>query len=229
MTDQTTKEMLHERTISEDVRDFGDLLGEIIQEHASTQEFETVEEMRKTSILYRDGEIDSREPLYDTLDSIDERTKNSLARAFTTYFELTNIAEERERVRNLRTGSQEGTLEDSLEAAAAELSDADTETIERILEDVLIQPTFTAHPTEARRKTIKAKLRSIAEELQTLDEHRLTDKETKQIKRDIRAEVLGLWQTPQVRQRRPEVEDEARNVQWYLTKPTFDLVHEVYD
>ena len=229
MTDQTTKEMLHERTISEDVRDFGDLLGEIIREHASTQEFEKVEEMRKTSILYREGEIDSREPLYDTLDTIDERTKNSLARAFTTYFELTNIAEERERVRNLRTGSQDGTLEDSLEAAAAELSDADTETIERILEDVLIQPTFTAHPTEARRKTIKAKLRSIAEELQTLDEYRLTDKETKQIKRDIRAEVLGLWQTPQVRQRRPEVEDEARNVQWYLTNTLFDIVPEVYD
>jgi len=92
MTDQTTKEMLHERTISEDVRDFGNLLGEIIQEHASEQEFETVEEMRKTSILYREGEIDSRDPLYETLDTIDQRTKNSLARAFTTYFELTNIA-----------------------------------------------------------------------------------------------------------------------------------------
>ena len=229
MSDQSTKEMLHERTISEDVRDFGDLLGEIIQEHASEQEFETVEEMRKTSILYRDGELDSREPLYGTLDEIDQRTKNSLARAFTTYFELTNIAEERERVRVLRSGSHDGTLDDGLEDAAAELSDADTETIERILEDVLIQPTFTAHPTEARRKTIKAKLRSIANDLQTLDEHRLTNKETKQIKRDIEAEVLGLWQTPQVRQRRPEVEDEARNVQWYLTNTLFDIVPEVYD
>ncbi|MEF8937974.1 phosphoenolpyruvate carboxylase [Halovenus amylolytica] len=229
MTDQTTKEMLHERTISQDVRDFGNLLGEIIQEHASTKEFETVEEMRKTSILYREGEIDSRDPLYDQLDTIDEETKNSLARAFTTYFELTNIAEERERVRNLRCGSQDGTLDDGLEAAAAELSDSDPETVERILEDVLIQPTFTAHPTEARRKTIKAKLRSIAEELQRLDEYRLTDKEKQQVKRDIEAEVLGLWQTPQVRQRRPEVEDEARNVQWYLTNTLFDIVPEVYD
>jgi len=229
MSDQSTKELLHERTIGEDVREFGALLGDIIREHASEEEFETVESMRKTSIFYRAGEIDSRDPLYEKLESLDETTKNSLARAFGTYFELTNIAEERERVRALRASSQDGTLDDSLEAAAEELSEADQERIEQILDDVLIQPTFTAHPTEARRKTVKAKLRSIANELQKLDEHRLTDKEKAQIKRDIEAEVLGFWQTPQVRERRPEVEDEARNVQWYLTNTLFDIVPEVYD
>ncbi len=229
MSDQTTKELLHERTIGEDVRDFGSLLGDIIREHASEEEFETVESMRKTSIFYRAGEIDSRDPLYEKLDALDEEAKNSLARAFGTYFELTNIAEERERVRVLRASSQDGTLDDSLEAAAEALSETDQERVEQVLEDVLIQPTFTAHPTEARRKTIKAKLREIANELQQLDEHRLTDKEKAQVKRDIEAQVLGLWQTPQVRDRRPEVEDEARNVQWYLTNTLFDIVPEVYD
>ena len=229
MTDQSTKERLHERTIGQDVREFGSLLGDIIREHASESEFRTVEGMRTTSIDYREGTIDSREPLYETLATLDTDEKNSVGRAFTTYFELTNIAEERERVRELRASSQDGTLADGLEAAAADLADMDRETAEAILEDVLIQPTFTAHPTEARRKTIKAKLRAIANELQTLDEQRLTDKETHQIERDIEAEVLGLWQTPQVRKRRPEPEDEARKVQWYLVNTLFDIVPEVYD
>ena len=229
MTDQTTKEQLHERTLGRDVREFGSLLGEIIRDHASVREFDTVESVRKTSLFYRAGEIDSREPLFETVSDLDARGKNSLARAFTTYFELTNLAEERERVRVLRAESQDGTLGDSLETAAEQLQELPPKTAEQVLADVLIQPTFTAHPTEARRKTIKAKLRTIANELETLDERRLTDKERTQVNRDIEADVLGLWQTPQVRTRPPEPEDEARNVQWYLTNTLFDVVPEVYD
>ncbi len=226
---EQTKARLHERTLSQDIREFGAILGDIIREHASETEFETVEGMRTTAIDYRRGEIASREPLYEMLETLGTDEMNSLARAFATYFELTNIAEERERVRELRTGSQEGNLADSLEEAATELATTETETATRILDDVLIQPTFTAHPTEARRKTIKAKLRSIATELQALDERRLTEKETQHRVRDIEAEILGLWQTPQVRSRPPEPEDEARNVQWYLVNTLFDIVPEVYD
>jgi len=98
-----------------------------------------------------------------------------------------------------------------------------------VFEDVLIEPTFTAHPTEARRKTVKAKLRTIATRLETLDERLLTEKEATQVWRDVDAEVTSLWQTPQVRNRQPEPEDEARNVQWYLENTLFDVVGEVYD
>ncbi|MXR50321.1 phosphoenolpyruvate carboxylase [Halovenus sp. WSH3] len=224
-----TRSQLHQRTLGEDIREFGDLLGEIIREHGSPEIFETVEQLRTGSIAYRAGERDSRAGLKATLSELDTHQQRTLARAFTTYFELTNLAEERERVRVLRTDSQEGTLEDSLETAAADLAEVDPETAQQVLEDVLIQPTFTAHPTEARRKTIKAKLRSIATDLETLDERLLTDKERSQIQRDIEAEVLGLWQTEQVRDRRPEPEDEARNVQWYLVNTIFDVVPEVYD
>jgi phosphoenolpyruvate carboxylase len=229
MTDTTKKELLHERTLGEDIREFADLLGEIIRGHESPRSYETVEQFRTGSIEYRAGERDSREPLREELPDLDAETKRILARAFMTYFELTNIAEERERVRVLRTKSQDGSLEDSLEAAAAELAETDRETAEQVLDDVLIQPTFTAHPTEAHRKTVKSKLRSIATDLEALDERRLTDKERRQVERDVESEVLGLWQTPQVRERQPEPEDEARNVQWYLLNTIFEIVPEVYD
>ncbi|WP_339105859.1 phosphoenolpyruvate carboxylase [Haloterrigena salinisoli] len=219
----------HNRSIQRDVRELGALLGDVLTDQTSDQAFETVESCRQAAIEYRTADLESREPLISRLEGLSPHQQRIVARAFTTYFELINLAEKRERVRTIRTESDEGTLEDSLETAAAELSESDAETVERILDDVLIEPTFTAHPTEARRKTVKSKLRSIATSLETLDERLLTEKEEEQVWRDIDAEVTSLWQTPQVRNRQPEPEDEARNVQWYLENTLFDVVGEVYD
>ncbi|MFP8957931.1 phosphoenolpyruvate carboxylase [Natrialbaceae archaeon A-CW3] len=220
---------LHNREVRQDVRELGALLGDVLEGQTSRGAFETVESCRTAAIDYRAGDLDSRDPLVAELEGLSPHKQRTVARAFTTYFELINLAEERERVRSIRQDSQEGTLEDSLEAAAIELSEIDDDTVERILDDVLIEPTFTAHPTEARRKTVKAKLRSVATHLETLDERLLTDKEREQVWRDVDAEVTSLWQTPQVRKRQPEPEDEARNVQWYLENTLFDVVGEVYD
>ena len=220
---------LHNREVRQDVRELGALLGDVLADQASRSAFETVEALRTSAIDYRGGELDSRAPLHDELDTLTPELESVVARAFTTYFELINLAEERERVRAIRQGSQDGDLEDSLEAAVEELADAGSGTVDRVLEAVLIEPTFTAHPTEARRKTVKSKLRQISNHLETLDERLLTDKERGQVKRDVDAEVTSLWQTPQVRKRRPNPEDEARNVQWYLENTLFDIVGEVYD
>jgi len=220
---------LHDRDVRQDVRELGALLGDVLEDQTSRSAFETVETLRTSAIDYRGGELDSRQPLHDELNGLNPERESIVARAFTTYFELINLAEERERVRAIRTGSHEGTLDDSLETAAEELAEMDAEEAQQVLEDVLIEPTFTAHPTEARRKTVKSKLRSVSNHLETLDERRLTSKEQGQVERDIDAEVTSLWQTPQVRNRRPEPEDEARNVQWYLENTLFDIVGEVYD
>ncbi|MFC4988342.1 phosphoenolpyruvate carboxylase [Saliphagus infecundisoli] len=220
---------LHNREVRQDVRELGALLGDVLEDQTSRRAFETVESCRTAAIDYRSGEADSRRPLATELEGLSPNHQRVVARAFTTYFELINLAEERERVRSIREGSQEDDLDDSLETAAEELAEEDVETVEEILDDVLIEPTFTAHPTEARRKTVKAKLRTVATHLETLDERLLTDKESSQIWRDLDGEVTSLWQTPQVRKRQPEPEDEARNVQWYLENTLFDVVGEVYD
>ncbi|MFC7044636.1 phosphoenolpyruvate carboxylase [Halobacteriaceae archaeon GCM10025711] len=221
---------LHARDVRQDVRELGALLGDVLAAQTSAEDFETVENLRTAAIDARQGE-GSREDLHRILDRLDADDADVVARAFTTYFELINLAEERERVRAVREGSQDGTLADSLAAAVAALDDAgaSAETVEQVLDDVLVEPTFTAHPTEARRKTVKAKLRSIAGTLETLDERLLTDAEAVREEREMAAEVESLWQTPQVRQRRPEPRDEARNVQWYLENTLFDVVGEVYD
>jgi phosphoenolpyruvate carboxylase len=222
---------LHAREINEDVRELGELLGEVLEAQSSTDAFETVERIRTSSIDYRRGDADDRGDVERILDRLSPDMQDIVARAFTTYFELINLAEERQRVREIREGSQEGTLDDSVAAAVEKLSErgADTDTVEQVLDDVLIEPTFTAHPTEARRKTVKAKLRSVANDLEDLDEVRLTDSEQAGIENDLAAEVTSLWQTPQVRDRRPEVTDEALNVQWYIENVLFEVIDQVYD
>jgi phosphoenolpyruvate carboxylase len=222
---------LHARDVRRDVRELGELLGDVLEAQTSAEAFEVVESVRTGAIDYRRGEADSRDALRKELSDLPPERAGVVARAFTTYFELINLAEERERVRAIREGSQGGILADSVVEAAQLLTEAgaDEETVQQVLDDVLVEPTFTAHPTEARRKTVKAKLRSVAEDLETLDERRLTDREKARIERGLDAEVTSLWQTPQVRRRRPEVTDEALNVQWYLENTLFDVVGEVYE
>jgi len=222
---------LHAREVNQDVRELGELLGQIIRDQRSNEAFEIVERIRTAAIDYRRGDADDRSAIDEALDGLDPEEQDVVARAFTTYFELINLAEERQRVREIREGSQEGTLDDSVRAAVEELADRDldAETVEAVLDDVLIQPTFTAHPTEARRKTVKAKLRSVSNHLEELDEVRLTRDEQADVERDLEAEVTSLWQTAQVRERRPDVTDEALNVQWYLENVLFEVISEVYD
>ena len=222
---------LHNRSVRTDVRELGALLGDVLAAQTSTEAYETVEDLRNAAIEYRRGEAPSRDALEETIGDLSAPREDVVARAFTTYFELINLAEERERVRAVRNADVDGSLHDSLEATVSELSAAGVEAdeLEELLSDVLIEPTFTAHPTEARRATVKAKLRSIATHLEELDERDMTDRERDAVWRDVTAEVTSLWGTRQVRQRRPEPGDEARNVQWYLENTLFDVVGDAYE
>ncbi|WP_435195093.1 phosphoenolpyruvate carboxylase [Natronomonas sp. EA1] len=222
---------LHNRDVEQDVRELGALLGDVIRDQSTDDAFDSVETARRAAIDYRRGDADSRAALESEVTEMSASLESEVARAFTTYFELINLAEERERVRAIRQGNEAGTVADSIAAAvdALDEADADAETVRGVLDDVLIEPTFTAHPTEARRKTVKAKLRSVAGHLRTLDEGRLTSDEEAALERALDAEVTSLWQTPQLRERAPEVTDEALNVQWYLENTLFDVVGEVYD
>jgi phosphoenolpyruvate carboxylase len=227
----TNESDLHTRDVERDVRELGAMLGAVLEAQTSRSAFEIVESVRNDAIAYRRGELDSREGIRRTLSDLRGGESSIVARAFATYFELVNVAEERERVRAVREREAAGTLLDSIPAAVDRLAEAgaDPDTVESVLEDVLIEPTFTAHPTEARRKTVKAKLRSVSGHLEELDTRRLSAAEERAIERRLEAEVTGLWQTPQLRDRRPEPTDEALNVQWYLENTLFDVVGDVYD
>jgi len=222
---------LHTRELSRDIREVVELLGETIREQSSQAEFDCIEEIRTTAIEYRTDERASRSAIRELLAAADPERKETIARAFSTYFAITNLAEERERVRQLRAGRQAGQLDDSIEHAVAALTGqgATAAELEQVMDDVLIEPTFTAHPTEARRKTVKSKLRTIAGIIEALDERRLADHEREQLLDRLDAEITTFWGTALVRERRPDVLDEAANVHWYIENVLFDVIPEIYD
>jgi phosphoenolpyruvate carboxylase len=222
---------MHTRDLGQDVRELGELLGTVIQTRTDGDTLELVERIRRTAIENRSGEALTWDSLEWLLSTLDESESEVVARAFTTYFALSNLAEERQRVRELRQGRQDGALSESLRAAVRDLSadGVDATELEAILDEVHVQPTFTAHPTEARRKSVKAKLRRIAQLLRRLDEHRSTDDEAASLETELAAEITSLWGTALVRDRSPSVTDEARNVQWYVENVLYDVVPEVYD
>ncbi len=94
------------REIHQDVRELGALLGEVLEAQTSTEAFDTVETIRNSCIDYRRGDSETRDEVHRALNRLNPETQDIVARAFTTYFELINLAEERERVREIRDGSQ---------------------------------------------------------------------------------------------------------------------------
>ncbi|MBS3760737.1 phosphoenolpyruvate carboxylase [Halodesulfurarchaeum sp.] len=222
---------LHNRSVRQDVRELGALLGDVVSDHSPPEGFELVESARNEAIAYRRDHTDDREGLANVVESNSESVNAVLARSFALYFQLINLAEERERVRALRSFRQKGTLSHSITEAIEDLEEggADAETVEQVLEDVHVVPTFTAHPTEARRKTVKGILQRVGQILEDLDERRLTSEEKTGLETRLEAVIESLYTTKHIRGRRPEPFDEARNVQWYLDNVVFEVIPEIYD
>ncbi|MEV8319535.1 phosphoenolpyruvate carboxylase [Streptomyces sp. NPDC059900] len=198
--DQTTTASTELRA---DIRRLGDLLGETLVRQEGSELLELVEKVRR--LTREDGEAAAR-----LLGGTELETAAKLVRAFSTYFHLANVTEQVHRGRELRARrAAEGGL---LTRTADRLKDADPEHLRQTVEHLNVRPVFTAHPTEAARRSVLNKLRRIAELLET------PVIESDRRRHDTRlAESIDLvWQTDELRVVRPEPADEARNAIYYL-------------
>ena len=138
-----------------------------------------------------------------------------VSKAFAIYFELINLAETNHRKRRRRAaklhddqpplgGSFRGTLQRMKEAGIG------AEDALAALQQVKVIPVFTAHPTEVARRTVLLKRRRIAKHLQHLDRLPLPEADAAELETSIRAEITALWQTDEVRLKKPAVTDEIR-------------------
>ena len=205
-------------TLRSDVRRLGDLLGQSLVRQEGQQLLDLVESVRKS---VREG---SGIEILDKL-TVDESVQ--LVRAFSTYFHLANVAEQVHRSRVLaevreRGGSWITRAIDKIESAinnpvsGHEITQQD---LTKWINDLNIRPVFTAHPTEAARRSILGKLGEIASLLDT----------PKSVTQDERlAETVDLlWQTDELRLDRPEPLDEAMNALYYLDDLSANTVPEV--
>jgi phosphoenolpyruvate carboxylase len=227
-------DMAERDPLSEQIHLLGDLLGQTIVEQEGPRLFDLVEEVRALAKAHRGGDTAAGESLLHRLASLPLPEARGVVKAFASYFQLVNLAEEEERVRVLRQREQEAharaePMAETIAAALHELrgQGLGPEELRSLLGRLLVMPVFTAHPTEAKRRTLLMKLGRVAETLSALDFHSLTPEETRASIETLREEIVSLWQTDETRTYRPSVLDEVRNGLYYFEATLFDLAPEI--
>ena len=217
-----------------DVRLLGDILGEIVSEDDPTL-LADVERLRRAVIAARTAQAEDRlaggdADIVDLVGSWSHARAEQVARAFTVYFHLANLAEEQQRVRTLRErDSGDHAPRESLAAAVAQItSEQGPEQVTALLAGLRVHPVFTAHPTEARRRAVVESLRRIAGLLTVLDDSRLGGAQRAETRRRLREEVDLLWRTAQLRVARMTPLDEVRTVMTAFDETLFRLVPAIY-
>ena len=230
---------LKEAPLRRDVRSLGTLLGEVLREQAGEELFANVETLRQGTIRRRDAEArgDHDEAArhaamaLELVHSLPVERAILLTRAFAFYFELINLAETTHRKRRriaLQLSGEASRQRGSLAGTLCEMRRVGISAEDAMdwLRRVLIIPVFTAHPTEVARRSVMTKRRRIGELLSTLDRIPIPEQDLARLEELILAEITSLWQTDEVRSRRPTVYDEIKmgldyyDVSIFATLPT---------
>ena len=213
-----------------DVRLLGDILGEIIRDSGGPGLLADVERLRHAVIDARHGDHDAGDEIATLVASWSLEQAEQVARAFAVYFHLANLAEEHQRIRNLRerdTGTEP--VRESLAAAVAEIShDAGPEHLRELLASLRVHLVLTAHPTEARRRAVVAALRRISRLLDMLDDQRAAAADHAEARRELREQIDLLWRTSQLRVKAMDPIDEVRTVMTAFDETLFRVVPAVY-
>jgi phosphoenolpyruvate carboxylase len=219
-----------------DIKALGELLGQTLVRQEGRDLFDLVEEIRS---LTRSREPGAADEAQARLAAIDLATAIRLVRAFSSYFYLANVTEQVHRARELHSerATRGSWLSRAVDRIGAAIEDPESKVTRDWVEEVVgrlsARPVFTAHPTEAARRTILGKLRQIA---LLLDANPFPQPGTvtdpvvrRRAERRLEELVESLWQTDELRVARPDPTDEARNALYYLDELHGSAVPDVLD
>ena len=223
------------RPLSENVNLLGAMLGEAIRDRYGQETLDRVEKLRLLcKAAGTRGDPSLRERAGEEVADLDTEGLVELLRAFTAFFHLVNQAEKQEIVRinreRARAGGSEAARPESIGAILDELAGggASLGEVLEVFGRLDIQPTLTAHPTEARRRTVLQKQRRIAELLDRLRASEPTPEEEEALLDAIYDEIVLLLATDEIRPERPEVQDEVRQGLHFLTGVIWDTVPRIH-
>jgi len=216
-----------------DVSLLGSLVGEMLVEQYGPDLLEQVERIRKAAILRREQDLGRSEGLEEELAELTADEAGLVIHAFSSYMRMVNLAEKVHRIRRRRTyqrnaaAPQRAGLEDvvgELKSSGIELSD-----LQEAITGLNIQPVFTAHPTEATRRTIQEKEYDIVLRLVDRLNPEITPEEENIALQRILAAMTSSWQTRLVPHVRPTVADELDNILFYITDILYRVIPVFYE
>src|SRR5215218_1783988 len=207
--------------ISQAIHLLGDILGSVIGELESRELFQKEELIRAAAKERRGGNAAAAQELAAAVEALDVNSARVISAAFAAYFDLVNLAEENERVQHLREREVElypKPSDESVEQAIMSLKKdgVTAEQMQVLLDGLAIELVLTAHPTEARRRTVVSKLQRLARLLDQLSDDDLSQRMQKKVRDSIRAEVIALWLTDRHRTAKLAVTDEVRTGLYFV-------------
>ncbi|MDO3413360.1 phosphoenolpyruvate carboxylase [Saccharibacillus sp. CPCC 101409] len=217
-----------------DVRFLGNILGEVLVHHSGQELLDKVEKIRELSKSLRAVYLpDLHEEFKREIDSLSPDIRHQVIRAFAIYFQLVNIAEQNHRIRRKRDyerSAGEAAQPGSIETTVQQLKEQNFsyEEVKAFLANLSLELVMTAHPTEAVRRVILDIHKRIAADVMQLDDPSLTFREREQLREKLLNEVITLWQTDELRDRKPTVLDEVRNGMYYFHETLFHVLPDVY-
>jgi len=222
--------------LSANIRALGDILGRVITGQHGETTLNLVEQVRRMAKELRNAPTQTDPSALPRLVAdLSLSQLQSLVKAFTLYFGLVNLAEGVERLRALRARDVRHAPAPRAESIADAIHllkqhGVPAAAIQEWLNHALIMPVLTAHPTESRRRTILIKLRRIFDRLidLTFGERLVLPADRQAAITAIEREIVGLWQSDDVRNRRPSVLDEVENGLFYFQTVLWDLLPLLY-
>jgi len=212
------------------VKLLGQLLGNVLIKHEDPLVFKSVETLRKGFIdLGKKDNPQKRLQLIGLIDSLPADIMEQVIRAYSIYFSLVNIAEEDFQHRQRRRSVRKLGYADWKGSFYKTLSEFKQQGIEQgelqlLLNELSYRPVFTAHPTESKRRTIMQLQRRIFESIDDLTDPRISGYEKDALIKRLEIQIEVLWQTNEVRDKRPEVADEIKLGMSYFTRSLYEAI-----
>jgi phosphoenolpyruvate carboxylase len=212
----------------------GEVLGEVLRTQESPALFETEERIRALAKARRFDDKTAAEHLAAEVAALSDDAARATASAFAVYFDLVNLAEEVHRIQALRERERSrhpAPIAESVREAIGRLAASGTtpEQMAELLRTLRVELVLTAHPTEAKRRTVLSKLQRIAEALRALADPGLLPRERETETISLRAEVTTLWLTDRARTARPAVTDEVRTGLYFVDAVFWDALPRLVD
>lgn len=212
--------------LSTDIRRLGGLLGVIIEEQHGGDALELVEQVRQLAKTRRSGDQTAHNQLVKLIDTLDDERLRILIKAFSTYFQLINIAEDQQRIRVLHQREAEDTINECIGCALDELKAAEVTAnqVRDMLAHMEVRLVLTAHPSEAKRQEVLIKLREIALMMNDHDRRNLLPREAQTLENAIAERIETLWHTRPTRATKATVADEVNFGLYFITTTIMDTV-----